>query len=63
MRGGHWAIEPDLSNAAPFLAAALATEGSVTIPRWPGATTQAGDALRELLRADGRRRASSPAAR
>jgi 3-phosphoshikimate 1-carboxyvinyltransferase len=42
-------IEPDLSNAAPFLAAALATGGSVTIPRWPADTTQAGDALRELL--------------
>jgi 3-phosphoshikimate 1-carboxyvinyltransferase len=42
-------IEPDLSNAAPFLAAALVTGGSVTVPRWPAATTQAGDALRELL--------------
>jgi 3-phosphoshikimate 1-carboxyvinyltransferase len=49
LRGGHWVIEPDLSNAAPFLAAAVATEGSVTIPRWPSATTQAGDALRDLL--------------
>lgn len=42
-------IEPDLSNAAPFLAAALLTEGRVTIPDWPTATTQAGDALRVLL--------------
>jgi 3-phosphoshikimate 1-carboxyvinyltransferase len=42
-------IEPDLSNAAPFLAAALVTGGSVTVPRWPVVTTQAGDALRELL--------------
>jgi 3-phosphoshikimate 1-carboxyvinyltransferase len=49
LRGGQWAIEPDLSNAAPFLAAAVATEGSVTIPRWPATTTQAGDALRDLL--------------
>ncbi|SDL91257.1 3-phosphoshikimate 1-carboxyvinyltransferase [Nonomuraea maritima] len=42
-------VEPDLSNAAPFLAAALVTGGSVTIPSWPEQTTQAGDALRGLL--------------
>lgn len=42
-------IEPDLSNAAPFLAAALAVGGSVTIPHWPADTTQVGDHLRELL--------------
>jgi 3-phosphoshikimate 1-carboxyvinyltransferase len=42
-------IEPDLSNAAPFLAAALVTEGSVTVPNWPRRTTQAGDALRDYL--------------
>ncbi|MGH8961296.1 MAG: 3-phosphoshikimate 1-carboxyvinyltransferase [Jatrophihabitantaceae bacterium] len=48
-----WVVEPDLSNAAPFLAAALVTGGSVTIPRWPASTTQAGDALRGLLAATG----------
>jgi 3-phosphoshikimate 1-carboxyvinyltransferase len=42
-------IEPDLSNAAPFLAAAIVTGGRVTIPGWPAQTTQAGDALRDLL--------------
>ncbi|HTY70910.1 MAG TPA: 3-phosphoshikimate 1-carboxyvinyltransferase [Actinomycetes bacterium] len=42
-------VEPDLSNAAPFLAAALVTGGRVTIPGWPSGTSQAGDALRELL--------------
>ena len=42
-------IEPDLSNAAPFLAAALVTKGAVTVPDWPTSTTQAGDALRDLL--------------
>jgi 3-phosphoshikimate 1-carboxyvinyltransferase len=42
-------IEPDLSNAAPFLAAALASGGSVRIPDWPVSTTQAGDELRHLL--------------
>jgi 3-phosphoshikimate 1-carboxyvinyltransferase len=42
-------VEPDLSNAAPFLAAALVCSGSVTIPDWPQETTQAGDALVSLL--------------
>lgn len=42
-------IEPDLSNAAPFLAAALVTGGRVTIRDWPASTTQPGDALRDLL--------------
>ncbi|MFI7034867.1 3-phosphoshikimate 1-carboxyvinyltransferase [Microbispora rosea] len=42
-------VEPDLSNAAPFLAAALVTGGSVVVPDWPEETTQGGDALRELL--------------
>lgn len=42
-------IEPDLSNAGPFLGAAMATAGRVTIPGWPRHTTQAGDWLRGLL--------------
>ena len=42
-------IEPDLSNAAPFLAAALVTGGEVTVRDWPRATTQPGDALREIV--------------
>ena len=42
-------IEPDLSNAAPFLAAALVAGGSVTIVGWPSATTQVGDDLLALL--------------
>src|SRR5690606_16284230 len=42
-------VEPDLSNAAPFLAAALITGGTVTIPGWPEQTTQPGDELRHLL--------------
>ncbi|QZY52515.1 3-phosphoshikimate 1-carboxyvinyltransferase [Leucobacter tenebrionis] len=42
-------IEPDLSNAAPFLAAAVAVGGRVTVPGWPAATTQVGDQLRALL--------------
>ncbi|EST38625.1 3-phosphoshikimate 1-carboxyvinyltransferase [Streptomycetaceae bacterium MP113-05] len=46
-------VEPDLSNAQPFLAAALITGGRVTVPDWPRRTTQAGDALREILTAMG----------
>jgi 3-phosphoshikimate 1-carboxyvinyltransferase len=42
-------VEPDLSSAAPFLAAALVTGGSVSVPGWPAGTTQAGDALREIV--------------
>ena len=47
--GGEAAIEPDLSNAGPFLAAALVAGGRVRVPRWPLATTQGGDAWRGLL--------------
>lgn len=42
-------VEPDLSNAAPFIAAALVCGGSVTIQNWPEVTNQAGDALRSLV--------------
>jgi 3-phosphoshikimate 1-carboxyvinyltransferase len=46
-------VEPDLSNAAPFLAAAAVTGGRVRILDWPQYTTQAGDRLRDLLDAMG----------
>ncbi|MET0195783.1 MAG: 3-phosphoshikimate 1-carboxyvinyltransferase, partial [Rhodococcus fascians] len=46
-------IEPDLSNAAPFLALAAVSGGSVTVRDWPRETTQAGDALRDILTAMG----------
>ena len=42
-------IEPDLSNAAPFLALAAVSGGEVTVRDWPRSTTQAGDRLREIL--------------
>jgi 3-phosphoshikimate 1-carboxyvinyltransferase len=42
-------IEPDLSNAAPFLVAALVAGGTVTITGWPDATTQVGAHLEHLL--------------
>ena len=49
MSGLDVQVEPDLSNAAPFLAAAAVTGGRVVVPGWPQYTTQAGDALRDLL--------------
>lgn len=42
-------IQPDLSNAAPFLAAAAITGGTVTIPNWPAPTLQPGDQIRNIL--------------
>ncbi|WP_404388243.1 3-phosphoshikimate 1-carboxyvinyltransferase [Humibacillus xanthopallidus] len=42
-------VEPDLSNAGPFVAAALVAGGTVRVPGWPQHTTQAGDLLREIL--------------
>ncbi len=47
--GRGLAIEPDLSNAGPFLAAALLAGGRVTITGWPSTTTQVGDLFRTLL--------------
>lgn len=46
-------IEPDLSNAAPFLAAAMVTGGDVTVRHWPQQTHQPGADLPELLTAMG----------
>jgi 3-phosphoshikimate 1-carboxyvinyltransferase len=48
-------VEPDLSNAAPFLAAAAVTGGSVTVPGWPLSTRQAGDRLRDIFELMGAR--------
>ncbi|WP_432535421.1 3-phosphoshikimate 1-carboxyvinyltransferase [Kineococcus arenarius] len=42
-------VEPDLSNAGPFLAAAAVAGGRVRVPGWPQSTTQAGDLLRDVL--------------
>ena len=46
-------VEPDLSNAAAFLAAAVVTGGTVRVPGWPQHTTQAGDAIRNIFDAMG----------
>jgi 3-phosphoshikimate 1-carboxyvinyltransferase len=49
LRPGTVRVEPDLSNSAPFLAAALVTGGTVTIADWPARTVQPGDRIRELV--------------
>ncbi|RKE21053.1 3-phosphoshikimate 1-carboxyvinyltransferase [Streptomyces sp. TLI_171] len=51
--GRDLVVEPDLSNAAPFFAAALATGGRVTVRDWPKHTYQPGDQLREIYTAMG----------
>ena len=53
MHGQELVIEPDLSNAAPFLSIALVCGGSVTIADWPSKTTQPGDQLRSIFAAMG----------
>jgi 3-phosphoshikimate 1-carboxyvinyltransferase len=42
-------IEPDLSNAAAFLAAGVLSGGQVQVPGWPLMTTQPGDLIRHVL--------------
>ena len=49
LNGVDLVIEPDLSNAAPFLSIAMVCGGSITIADWPKETTQPGDQLREIL--------------
>ena len=49
LRGQDFVIEPDLSNASPFLSIAMVCGGSITIADWPKNTTQPGDQLREIF--------------
>ena len=46
---GAVTVEPDLSNAGPFLAAALVTGGTVTIGDWPRDSLQAAGAILDVL--------------
>jgi 3-phosphoshikimate 1-carboxyvinyltransferase len=46
---GEIRVEPDLSSAAPFLAAAVVTAGEVTVRDWPATSTQPGGLLPDLL--------------
>jgi 3-phosphoshikimate 1-carboxyvinyltransferase len=49
LRGQDLVIEPDLSNASPFLSIAMVCGGTITIADWPKSTTQPGDQLREIF--------------
>ena len=49
LHGVDLVIEPDLSNAAPFISLAMVCGGSITISDWPQSTTQPGDQLREIF--------------
>ena len=53
LHGVDLVIEPDLSNAAPFISLAMVCGGSITIKDWPRSTTQPGDQLREIFAAMG----------
>jgi 3-phosphoshikimate 1-carboxyvinyltransferase len=46
----HWEIEPDLSNAVPFMAAAVVSGGMVRITGWPAASIQPAEAILGILR-------------
>ena len=49
LSGVDLVIEPDLSNAAPFISLAMVCGGSITIADWPLKTTQPGDQLRDIF--------------
>lgn len=49
LRGQDVVIEPDLSNASPFLSIAMVCGGTITIADWPKKTTQPGDQLRDIF--------------
>ncbi|GAA1078015.1 3-phosphoshikimate 1-carboxyvinyltransferase [Tsukamurella strandjordii] len=49
LRGHDWTVEPDLSNATVFLAAAAVTGGAVTVPHWNPQSTQPGVQFADIL--------------
>jgi len=49
LSGVDLVIEPDLSNAAVFMAAPILCGGEVIIKDWPKKTTQPGDQLRQIF--------------
>jgi 3-phosphoshikimate 1-carboxyvinyltransferase len=49
LKGLDLVVEPDLSNASPFLSIAMVCGGKITIADWPKETTQPGDQLREIF--------------
>jgi 3-phosphoshikimate 1-carboxyvinyltransferase len=57
---GSVTVEPDLSNAGPFLAAALVTGGTITIPDWPRDSLQAAGEILDVLSQMGARYSVGP---
>jgi 3-phosphoshikimate 1-carboxyvinyltransferase len=57
---GAVTVEPDLSNAGPFLAAALVTAGTITVPDWPQDSLQAAGAILDVLARMGARCEAGP---
>jgi 3-phosphoshikimate 1-carboxyvinyltransferase len=57
---GTVAVEPDLSNAGPFLAAALVTGGTISVPGWPEDSLQAAGQILDVLTCMGARSAIGP---
>ncbi len=49
LHGRDWVIEPDLSGAAPFFAAAMVTGGEVTLAGWPAESWQPVSVVADLL--------------
>ena len=45
----HWEVEPDLTNAVPFLAAAVVSGGAVRITGWPANSVQPADNILTVL--------------
>ncbi|TVS88026.1 3-phosphoshikimate 1-carboxyvinyltransferase [Mycobacterium helveticum] len=45
----HWEVEPDLTNAVAFLAAAVVTGGTVRITGWPATSVQPADHILKVL--------------
>jgi 3-phosphoshikimate 1-carboxyvinyltransferase len=56
-----WAVEPDLSNASVFLAAAALTGGEVTIAGWPAGSVQPGTEFLDVLAQAGAEVSPDPA--
>lgn len=46
----HWEVEPDLTNAVAFLAAAVATGGTVRITGWPQSSVQPAEQILDVVR-------------
>ena len=61
LRPGTIMVEPDLSNAVPFLASALVTGGTITIPGWPAVSLQAADQILAVLQRMGAACQATPA--